>query len=143
MGKAGKIRVLALGLIQDGDRAFLGEGYDPTKQETFYRVLGGGVEFGETSREALQREFYEEIQAELTNIRYLDCIESIFTFNNEPRHEIIQLYRCDFADRQFYQRDRIPFNEGKRNKVALWMDLNRLRAGEFRLVPEGFLKYFD
>jgi len=41
--------------------------------------MGGGVDFGETSRDALQREFQEEIQAELTNIRHLGCLENLFT----------------------------------------------------------------
>ncbi|MGB6297386.1 MAG: NUDIX domain-containing protein, partial [Rivularia sp. (in: cyanobacteria)] len=70
MYKEGKIRVLALGLIRDqNNRIFLSEGYDPVKKDKFYRAMGGGVEFGETSKQALQREFQEEIQAEITNIR--------------------------------------------------------------------------
>ena len=81
MHKPGEIRVLALGMIIDGDRIFISEGYDPVKQQTFYRAMGGGVDFGETSRDALQREFQEEIQAELTNIRYLGCLENLFVFN--------------------------------------------------------------
>lgn len=59
MLKEGQIRVLALGVIKDGDRIFVGYGYDPVKQQTFYRAMGGGVEFGETSYEALKREFQE------------------------------------------------------------------------------------
>ena len=78
MSKKNKIRVLALGLIRDGDRLFISQGYDSIKQETFYRVMGGGVDFGEYSRDALQREFKEEIEAELTNIKYLGCMENIF-----------------------------------------------------------------
>jgi 8-oxo-dGTP pyrophosphatase MutT (NUDIX family) len=70
MHKMGEIRVIALGLIRDGGRIFLSEGYDSVRQQTFYRALGGGVDFGETSYQALQREFQEEIQAELTNLRF-------------------------------------------------------------------------
>jgi hypothetical protein len=53
MDQSNQIRVLALGLIRDGDRIFISEGYDPVKQHPFYRALGGGVEFGETSYDAL------------------------------------------------------------------------------------------
>lgn len=141
MHKPGEIRVLVLGLIRDGDRTFISEGYDPAKQATFYRAMGGGVDFGETSREALQREFMEEIQAELTNIHYLGCIENLFTYNGQPGHEIIQLYQCDFADSKFYQLEKIVFNEGERQKTALWVDINRFKSGELRLVPEVFLDY--
>ncbi|MBE9106026.1 NUDIX domain-containing protein, partial [Nostoc cf. edaphicum LEGE 07299] len=118
------------------------QGYDPVKQETFYRALGGGVEFGETSHAALKREFQEEIQAELTNIKYLGCIENLFTFNGRQGHEIIQLYQCDFADSKFYQLESLVFSESPHHKHrALWIDISRLKSGEFRLVPEVFFEY--
>jgi 8-oxo-dGTP pyrophosphatase MutT (NUDIX family) len=149
MHKPGEIRVLALGLIRDGkyakrtlrERIFVSEGYDPVKQLTFYRAMGGGVDFGETSLEALKREFQEEIQAELTNIRYLGCLENIFTFNGQSGHEIIQLFESDFVDSKFYQLDKLDFSEGERHKTALWVDINRFKSGELRLVPEQFLDY--
>lgn len=141
MHKPGEIRVLALGLIQDGDRIFISEGYDPVKQQTFYRAMGGGVDFGETSRDALQREFQEEIQAELTNIRYLGCLENLFTYDGKPGHEIIQLYQCDFVDPKFYQLERLVFAEGKRQKTALWVEVSRFTSKELRLVPEQFFDY--
>ncbi|MEH1910165.1 NUDIX hydrolase [Nostoc sp.] len=142
MNKAGEIRVIALGLIRHGDRIFLSEGYDPVKQETFYRALGGGVEFGETSRVALEREFQEEIQADLMNIRYLGCIENLFTFNGRQGHEIIQLYQCDFADFKFYQLESLVFSESQTHKHrALWIDISRFKSGELRLVPKVFFEY--
>lgn len=142
MNKAGEIRVIALGLIRDGERIFVSEGYDPVKQETFYRALGGGVDFGETSHAALEREFQEEIQADLTNIKYLGCIENLFTFNGRQGHEIIQLYQCDFADTKFYQLESLVFSESQTHKHrALWIDISRLKSGEFRLVPEVFFDH--
>ncbi|MEL6457248.1 MAG: NUDIX hydrolase [Cyanobacteria bacterium J06636_27] len=142
MYKEGKIRVLALGLIRDkNNRIFLSEGYDPVKKDKFYRALGGGVEFGETSKQALRREFQEEIQAEITNLRYLACLENIFTFQGKPGHEIIQLYECDFVHPKFYEQEEIPFKEGEREKTALWMDVETLKSGKARLVPEGFVDY--
>ena len=141
MYKLGEIRVLALGLIRDGDRTFISEGYDPVKQQTFYRAMGGGVDFGETSHAALQREFQEEIQAELKNIQYLGCLENLFVFNGNPGHEIIQLYGCDFVDPKFYELKQLTFAEGKREKTALWVEISRFKSGELKLVPEQFLEY--
>jgi 8-oxo-dGTP pyrophosphatase MutT (NUDIX family) len=144
-----QIRVLALGLIQDrqaaaaekGDRIFVSEGYDPVKQKTFYRALGGGVDFGETSVTALQREFQEEIQAELANIRYLGCLENLFVFDGRAGHELIQLYKCDFAEPKFYEVDELIFVEGERQKKALWVESDRFKSGELTLVPEQFFDY--
>jgi 8-oxo-dGTP pyrophosphatase MutT (NUDIX family) len=141
MHKTGEIRVLALGLIRQGDRTFISEGYDPVKQQTFYRAMGGGVDFGETSKTALQREFQEEIQADLTNIHYLGCIENLFTFNGKQGHEILQVYQCDFVDPKFYQLESLVFAEGERQKTALWVEISRFKSGELKLVPEQFLEY--
>ena len=141
MGKAGKIRVLVLGLIRDGDRVFVSEGFDPVKQQTFYRALGGGVDFGETSLEALQREFREELEAELTNIRYLGCLENLFVYNGQPCHELVQLYECNFADPRFYQLEEVMFMESHEQHKALWVKSDRFRSGELHLVPEACLNY--
>lgn len=142
MGKHKAIRVIALGLIRHQHRIFVSEGYDPVKESTFYRALGGGVEFGETSLAALKREFQEEIQADLTNIRYLGCLENIFIYNGLLGHEIIQLYQCDFADPQFYQLESLVFSESEHHQhTASWIDIARFRSGELRLVPEEFFKY--
>ena len=141
MHKPGEIRVLALGIIKKGDRTFISEGYDPIKQQTFYRAMGGGVDFGETSFEALKREFQEEIQAELTNIHYLGCIENLFTFNGKQGHEILQVYQCDFVDPKFYELENLVFAEGERQKTALWVEISRFKSGELKLVPEQFFEY--
>ncbi|PAX48308.1 NUDIX hydrolase [Brunnivagina elsteri] len=143
MHKEGEIRVIALGLIRNGDKIFVSEGYDPVKQEKFYRAMGGGVDFGETSFEAVKREFQEEIQAELKNIRYIGCLENLFTFNGKPGHEIIQLYECDFVEPKYYQLERQEFTEGERKKIAVWVDINRCKSGELKLVPEQFLDYLS
>lgn len=150
MNKQGEIRVIVLGLIRDGDRSdnvnsdriFVSEGYDPVKQQTFYRALGGGVDFGETSLAALEREFKEEIQADLKNIRYLGCMENLFTFNGKQGHEIIQLYQCDFANSEFYQLESLVFSESENHKhKALWIDIARFKSGELKLVPKEFFDY--
>ena len=141
----GKIRVIVLALIRSGDRIFVSEGYDPVKQETFYRALGGGLEFGERSIDALQREFQEEIKAELTNIKYLACLENIFVFNGKKGHELIQLYQCDFADRKFYQLESLAFADAglECEFTALWMPVDRFLSGELRLVPDNFINYCE
>lgn len=141
MSKKEKIRVLVLGLIQDGDRIFVSPGYDSVKQQMFYRALGGGVDFGEYSLDALKREFQEEIAAELTHIQYLGCLENIFTYQGEPQHELTLVYQCEFADSKFYQLEELEFTEKKRMKKALWVPLEKFRSGEFILFPEQFLSY--
>lgn len=137
-----RIRVLALGLVFDQTRLLVAEGFDAVKQAAFYRALGGGVEFGETSQEALKREFWEEIGAELSNICYLGCLENRFEYLGQPGHEIIQLYRCDLPP-EFYQRPVIVGNEGGDRFLARWIEGDRFRSGELCLVPPECLSYLD
>lgn len=136
------IRVIVLGLIKNGDRTFLAQSYDRVKQQQFYRALGGGVEFGETSLEALKREFQEEVNAELSNIQCLGCIENLFVFEGKPGHEIVILYQCDFADPKFYEIEAIPFLDGEDLKcTALWVDIAQCKSGELLVFPSEFLNY--
>lgn len=135
------IRFLVIAVIKYGDQVFLSQGFDSVKQETFYRAMGGGVDFGESSFDALKREFKEEINAEITNIKYLGCLESIFQFKGTTGHEVIQVYQADFADDKFYQLKELTFYEKERKKTALWVNINELKSGNLRLVPENFIQF--
>ena len=59
--KKQKIRVIAVSVFQNAGRILVFKGHDPVKGETFYRPLGGAIEFGETSQQALVREIREEL----------------------------------------------------------------------------------
>jgi 8-oxo-dGTP pyrophosphatase MutT (NUDIX family) len=142
MNKLHKIKVKVFGLIRDEKRVFVSEGYDSIKQQKYYRALGGSIEFGETSLAALEREFQEEIQAQLTNIYYLGCLENIYTLENRQGHEIVQVYKCDFIDAKFYHLEKLDFLEADNQQCkALWIDIERVKSGELRLVPEAFGDY--
>ncbi len=136
------IRALALGLVRAGDRVLMAEGYDPHRTKPFYRALGGGIDFGESSLAALKREFWEELHTDLTNITYLGCIENRFTFLNQPGHEIIQLYQCDLANSHLYTLETIHYADGDQTDLtARWIECDRFQSGELWLVPEACLAY--
>jgi 8-oxo-dGTP pyrophosphatase MutT (NUDIX family) len=134
--RPGQIRVLALGIIWRGNELLLMKGYDPSKRQTFYRPLGGGVEFGESARDALIREFAEELGAELVNIHYLETLENVFTFNGQPGHEILLLFQADFADEALYARDDLVAVEDQERIPTAWKSLDECTA-ETPLYPEG------
>lgn len=138
-----QIRPIVLGLIKhpSSPRLLLCEFSDPSDQRTLYRAPGGGIEFGEASDEALQREFWEELRAELTNVHYLGCLENRFTYAGKPGHELVQLYRCDFADDSFYAQNSLQGWEGDQPFTAIWVEIDRLKSRELHLVPESCLNY--
>ncbi len=139
---AKRIRAISLGLIEHEGHVFVSKGEDPKTRDVYYRFLGGGIDFGETSKAALCREFVEEISAELVEVEYVTCLDNIFVFNGKPKHELVQLFRAKFADEAFYRlTDTFRLVEGDRTTQAFWLDKKRVLAGECRLVPESCVKY--
>jgi len=140
MVRSGHIRPLALGLVWRGDELLVFEGYDHVKDEVFYRPLGGGIEFGEHSRDALRREFREELGAELADVRYVGTLENIFTCDGRRGHEICLLFEAALADPSFYERESFTVTEEVERLPARWMPLRTFAdAGGPPLYPDGLL----
>lgn len=134
--KAGTIRPLVICIFQKDDTILVAEGYDSVKGDYFYRPIGGGIEFGESSSEALIREMQEEIEAEIQDIEYLGTIENIFTFDGETGHEIVQVYDAKFVDAAFYEkRSFIGREDNGGSYKAMWIPISDFQDGQFRLVP--------
>lgn len=67
--------------------------------EGFHRLIGGGVEFGETGEAAVVREVAEELGAGVHDVVRHAVVESIFDYNGSPAHEIVLVHsgRLDAA----------------------------------------------
>ena len=140
-----QIRPLALGIFRHVGRLLVFEGHDPVKGQTFYRPLGGGIEFGETGAQAMAREIREEIGAEVTNVRYLGLCENIFTYLGEIiGHEIVLLYEAELVDRSLYERDDLEAVEpGGVTFKVLWMPLTAFADGRVPLYPDGLFALLE
>ena len=104
------IRPLVVAVIKKEDKILVMPGYDKVKNEHFYRLPGGGIEFGETSQEALKREFREEIGAEIKIIKQLGISENIFTYEGKQGHEIVIAYEAEL-DEEYMAKSKIPMIE--------------------------------
>lgn len=138
-----RIRPIALALIRrDGD-ILVGDGRDRVKDETFFRLLGGTIEFGETGAEAVRRELREELGAESDVGRFVAALENIFTFEGEPGHEIALVYECNLRDDRLYSLDEWVSQEETRAGLVThrlsWRPLESFGAGQEILYPEGLL----
>ncbi|OQX86735.1 hypothetical protein B6D60_05575 [candidate division KSB1 bacterium 4484_87] len=135
------IRPIALGIFRKDDEILVFRGYDFHTNEDFYRLLGGGIEFGETGSEALKREIKEEMEADIHNIEYLATIENIFSLNNQPGHEIVLVYHAEFSDQKIYQRKQFQIVEDDLEPYdACWKNLRDFETGDAILYPEGILQ---
>ena len=106
--KKGLIRPLAVAIVRRGKKVLVMPGYDAVKKEHFYRLPGGGIEFGELAEQTIKREFIEEIGLEPIIGKKLGVYENLFTFNGYHGHEIIIIYEA-----------KLPEKYAKQNKFAM------------------------
>lgn len=135
------IRPLSICLFSRNGRILAAEGYDPVKRQTFYRPLGGAIEFGETSAETVRRELHEELGATVVDLRYLGTLENIFVYNGRPGHEIVMVYDGRLADESLYAAAALDGHEDDGEAFrAVWLDVAALRRpGAPPIYPDGIL----
>lgn len=126
-------------LAVEDDKILVISGYDYNKKENFYRLIGGGIEFGETGSEALKREVKEEINVEIKNIKYLGLIENIFNYESKERHELALVYRADFKDNAIYKIKEIKILDSRHPQKAYW--LNKKEVLKMKFYPERLKKF--
>src|SRR6266498_5090917 len=90
------IRAVVICVLKNDNKILVSQGYDSVKSETYYRPLGGGIDFYETSIDALRRELQEEISAEIHSERYIGMFENIFYLEGIQKHEIMLVYEARF-----------------------------------------------
>jgi len=140
--KPGKVRPIAVCVFRDQERILVQVGYDPQKEQTFFRPLGGRIEFGETGAETIVREIEEELGLEVTGVKYLGTLENIFIYNGEKGHEIVMLYDGRFVDPEVYTQPTLIGTEDDSEPLkAVWMSLADFQKEQAPpLYPTGLLE---
>ena len=145
MSKKDRIRPLALCVFRRGDKIFVAEGHDNKRNLTFYRPIGGGIEFGEHAIDTIKREVLEEINAEVTNLVYLGTLENIFVYDGSPGHEICLIFDGAFVDdfRNIDDYTVVGSDDGDTLYTGSWKSLDFFREGHAPLYPNGLLELLD
>ena len=132
----GKIRPLAVALITKGNKILANKGYDPTKQEVFYRLPGGGIEFGEKAEDTLKRELKEENGIDIIVGKQLGVLENIFEFDGKKGHEIAFVFEAKLPD-ECKEKDKIPIIE--KQKAREFSEFVEIMP-QNKIYPENALK---
>ena len=139
MDKFKEIRPIALGLVIKDNKLLVSEGFDKVKNEIFYRCLGGGIEFLEKGKEALKREFLEEINVDIIIKDFLGISENIFTYQGKNAHELILFYSIEISDENYQEEYKVIDDHGE--TIAKWIDIEEFKNKNKILYPEEVFKY--
>lgn len=139
MNKFKEIRPIVLGLAVKDNKLLVSEGFDNVKKQTFYRCLGGGIEFLEKSTDALKREFKEEINIDIVIKDFLGISENIFTYEGKNAHELVFYYNINILDKDYKEEYVVTDDNGE--SKAVWIDINEFKNGNKILYPQEVFKY--
>lgn len=139
MNKFKEIRPIVLGLVVKDNKLLVSEGFDNVKKQTFYRCLGGGIEFLEKSTDALKREFKEEINIDIVIKDLLGISENIFTYEGKNAHELVFYYNINILGKD-YKEEYVVTDDNGQTK-AVWIDINEFKNGNKILYPQEVFKY--
>lgn len=132
-----KIVVKAMCVVErNGKEILAGIGRDDVKGEDFGRIIGGKIEFGETAESALRREFWEELNTNLEDLYFIKILENIFTYNGQPGHEVVFVYKGDLTDKTLYQKDLIKVKDSGKEFDVKWVALDDVHSGKLKFYPE-------
>ncbi len=134
-----RIRGLTVVIIKNKGRVLVSPGYDPKKDHHFYRLIGGGIEFGEKSLDALHRELKEELDTQIINPKLLGTLENVFTFNGQPGHEIAFLYEAEFKDSSLYDLEEMKILDSEDDGRVIWLEINE--ENNKVIYPTGVADY--
>lgn len=131
------IRPLAVGILRKGNKVLSLKGFDHKKGQTFYRLLGGGIEFGERAETTVVREFKEELDINVKVVRHLGVDENIFIYEGCSGHEIAFFFEVELVNPDDAQKQFVFVEDELRNNEVVWAEID----GKDPIYPQGFRRF--
>lgn len=140
MPAADDVRATAIGVVWRDDELLVARlGPFEWDDEVFYRPVGGGVKFGESTAHALVREFREELGATVSIEGFAGVVENYFSYADRENHELVFVYELSFADDARYDQGSMAGVEAEVDITyeTEWATLDELEARDEALYPVG------
>jgi 8-oxo-dGTP pyrophosphatase MutT (NUDIX family) len=134
--------------VRKGEKILVSSEAWPREEDKFYLLPDGAIKYGEYAQHAIVREFKEELDSDIENVRYLGTLENIFQTVLGFGHELVLVYESDLVDKRLYQRGNIVGFEGDVDDSDLyghgtlslefcWRSLEEMREEGRPLYPDG------
>ena len=138
------IRGVVLGAVRHPDTdEFLVQTLSGRRDGThFHRFIGGGIDPGEPSTAALERECREELGVAVDAGSTVCTVENLFEFDGESHHEFAVVREATFADESLYDRTEFSGVDGEDvgeriEYDAYWRSLAALTEADAPFFPAG------
>ena len=126
-----RLNVRTAGVIIHNNKILLHK----NKKNVNYALMGGRVNFGETSEDALKREVMEELGKDIEIIGCVAVVENLFRMKEKDYHEIMFVYQAEFLKEEDKQTEKeMPNIEGKDDLYYEWIPIDKLQEIELRPV---------
>ncbi len=111
------------------------------REKEDYYIIGGHVTGMETARDALKREFREELGAEIEPVRLAAVAEAFYPWEGTPWHQICFYYQVRLEDARDMPLEGVIHGQdelgGERFDLDFcWVPLDRLKRGLNLYPPE-------
>lgn len=133
-----KIRPIALGFFEHRGRILLQQYWHEPEQYHFFRLAGGGIEFGESAAEAMRREAREELSAEISDPELVAVFENLFEYGGDPKHEIVFIFRAQLLNDELLAADEFTMADDGLPFRAVWVPREEILAGQHVVYPVRF-----
>lgn len=130
-----EIRVKAMCLFYRDGKILVSKGIDKITKQTFYRLLGGSLNFFENSETGIRREIQEELHSDIDNLKFITTVENTFTHEDWRGHEIVFIYLGDLTRKELYEQSSIHIVEENYEFDAEWIPVRDVIKGTKTLFP--------
>lgn len=132
------IRNTAKAIIRNGNEILVLEAI--TDEDVYYRLPGGGIEFCESSENALIREIKEELDLEVKSLKQLTTISHLYKVKEIPAHEITQIFEVELDKDVTELEGKLMTGDIIPNRFR-WIKIEAFKSGSQILYPMELLEF--
>lgn len=127
-----KLNVRAAGVIIHNNKVLVHKNVN----SDHYALVGGRIEIGENSADAIKREIKEELGKDIEIISYISTIENFFEMGGSEYHEIMFVYKVEFVNEKDKRIEYTLENIEEKDYLKYeWLELDKIE--QYTLCPKA------